>query len=497
MIRAGAIMVEKKSMKMIAKTLSLGFGALAAAFAITGPAFAQRGAGQVSIDLGGESEYSRSIVLPLNKAAVIDLPISAADVLVSRPSVVDAVVRSPRRVYLLGLEVGQTNAFFFDSQGRQILNLEISVERDLDAASDLLRRIMPDSRISLEAINDNVVIRGSVASNSEAANAQAIVARFIGDPENVINMLSIRDRDQVMLRVRIVEMQQNLMKQLGIDTNGTVTLDDAQIGFAASSALSSVSSGGGFSSTSSFPNGIGDLTDFDVALEALETTGLVRILAQPNLTAISGESANFLAGGEFPVPVGQQNGVLAIEFREFGVGLGFTPVVLDRGRINLKISTEVSDLTSDNSVTLPGPLVPDSDGNFVTGTALQIPGLSVRRANTTVELPSGGSLMMAGLLQEDMRSNIEGTPGIKDVPVLGQLFRSREFETNQTELVIIVTPYLVESTHISELTDPSDGFVPASDLQSILLGRLTSTYGLKGSNTDGKSLQGPLGFILD
>jgi len=487
---------NKKASTMIRKSvMGIGFAIIASLGIMQSPAMAQRGPSKVSIDTGGESAYSQSIILPLNKAAVVDLPYAAADVLVSQPSIVDAVVRSPKRVYLLGLTVGETNAFFFDSRGRQILNLEIRVERDLDALQDLLGRLMPESRIDLEAVNNNIIIRGTVASNSEAANAQAVVARFIGQPENVINMLGIRDRDQVMLRVRIVEMQRNLMKQLGLNTNGTITLDDVSLGFAAQNAVSASS---GFSGDATLINGSGgDLTDLDVAFQALETAGLVRVLSQPNLTAISGESANFLAGGEFPVPVGQDNGVLSIEFREFGVGLGFTPLVMSKGRINLKISTEVSELTSDNAITLPGPLIPDANGGFVAGAALNIPGLSIRRANTTVELPSGGSMMMAGLLQEDMRSTIEGVPGLKDVAVLGQLFRSRDFESSQTELVIIVTPYLVDPTHESKLSDPTEGFVPASDLQSILLGKMTAKYGLSGSTSSDRTLQGPLGFILD
>ncbi|MEO0612227.1 MAG: type II and III secretion system protein family protein [Pseudomonadota bacterium] len=468
--------------------------ATAALMALVQPASAQRGINQVKIDMGGESEYSKSIILPLNKAAIVNLPSSAADVLVSQPSIVDAVVRSSRRVYLLGLSVGETNAFFFDNQGRQILNLEIRVERDMDAITDLLRRLMPDSRITLDAINDNVVIRGSVNSNSEAANAQTVVSRFVGNPDNVINMLSVRQRDQVMLRVRVVEMQHQLMKQLGVNTNGTVTLDDIQLGFAASNAVGAT---GGFSGTGGINGPIGDLTNLDVAFEALETTGLVRILAEPNLTAISGESANFLAGGEFPVPVGQRNGILSVEFREFGVGLGFTPVVLDKGRINLKVSTEVSDITTDNAIIVPGATTVDADGQLIAGPSLQIPGLSVRRANTTVELASGGSLVMAGLLQEDLRSTMQGVPGLKDVAVLGQLFRSRDFENSQTELVIIVTPFIVKGTQLANLTDPSEGFVPASDLQNILFGKVASTYGLANTDAGDKSLQGPLGFILD
>ncbi|MEO1426089.1 MAG: type II and III secretion system protein family protein, partial [Pseudomonadota bacterium] len=205
----------------------------------------------------------------------------------------------------------------------------------------------------------------------------------------------------------------------------------------------------------------------------------------------------FLAGGEFPVPVGQRNGILSVEFREFGVGLGFTPVVLDKGRINLKVSTEVSDITTDNAIIVPGATTVDADGQLIAGPSLQIPGLSVRRANTTVELASGGSLVMAGLLQEDLRSTMQGVPGLKDVAVLGQLFRSRDFENSQTELVIIVTPFIVKGTQLANLTDPSEGFVPTSDLQNILFGKVASTYGLANTDTGDKSLQGPLGFILD
>jgi pilus assembly protein CpaC len=223
----------------------------------------------------------------------------------------------------------------------------------------------------------------------------------------------------------------------------------------------------------------------------------VRILAEPNLTAVSGEAARFLAGGEFPVPVGQDDGVISIEFKEFGVGLGFTPLVLSKGRINLKISTEVSEVTTENAFFVPGATTVDEDGNLITTAGLSIPGLSVRRANTVVELPSGGSLVMAGLLQEDMRQTVEGIPGVKDLPVLGQLFRSRNYANNETELVIIVTPYLVKSTHESNLLDPAKGFVPASDAETILLGKMVSTYGLAGSGVNQASLQGPMGFILD
>ena len=465
------------------------------------PAAAQYGNKEVRIDTGGQSAVSKSIVLPLDKAAIVELPLAAADVLVSQPTVVDAVIRSPRRVYLLGLTTGQTNAFFFDSRGRQILNLEIVVERDMDALSGLLTRILPDARIEIESISDTVVLRGTAQNATEVANATLLAQRFIEDDEKVVNLIAVREPDQVMLKVRIVEMQRAIMRQLGISTSGTVQLDNLAFNL----------STGGFASRGQFlgdlanttetfaanRNSLGDLQELDAELDLLETTGLIRVLAEPNLTALSGESARFLAGGEFPVPVGQDDGVISIEFKEFGVGLGFSPVVLSKGRINLEVNTEVSEVTTDNAFFVPGATTVDDNGNLITTTGLAIPGLSVRRANTTVEMPSGGSLVMAGMLQEDMRQSIEGVPGVKDVPVLGALFRSREYQNSETELVIIVTPYLVEPTHESDLVTPDKGFATASEAESLIMGRMMARYGLAGAGVREASLQGPMGFILD
>jgi pilus assembly protein CpaC len=506
----------------------------AAAIAALSPAAAQNAAREARIDLGGGAA-SRSIVLPLNKAAIVELPTAASDVLVSQPSVVDAVIRSSRRVYLLGLTVGQTNAFFFDADGRQILNLEIQVERDVDALSALISRLMPESRITVEAINDNIVLRGSVASGVQAANAADIAGRFIGDPEKVVTMVSIRDREQVMLKVRVVEMQRTLIKQLGIDPSGFTAISNTAIEATASTIAGSAAGVGGAGLAGSVSRFFGGgQSGFNVNFQALERVGLVKTLAEPTLTAVSGETASFLAGGEFPIPIGQNDGVISIEFKEFGVGLGFTPLVLDKGRINVKVSTEVSEISSLNNfslsgstATIPGtpppadeliPIDTDGDGipdavfnvtetagevlqgtdpTVITSTGLNIPSLTVRRAKTTVELPSGGSLVMAGLLQENMRQTISGVPYLKDVAVLGQLFRSRDYQNAETELVIIVTPYLVDPTHESKLTDPEKGFVAASDMQTILLGQVAAQYGVSGAGVQEKTLQGPMGFILD
>lgn len=508
-----------------------GAALLAISVSALAPAYAQKSRTDATINFGGTGAASKSIVLPLNKAAIVELPQAAADVLVSQPTVVDAVIRSPQRVYLLGQQIGQANAFFFDANGRQILNLEIQVERDLDALTDLYSRLMPDTRITAEAVNDNVILRGTVPSGTQAADAVDIAGRFIGDEKKVISMLSIRNREQVMLKVRVVEMQRSLIKQLGIDPSGFTSV--ANTAFEATA--STIASGATAGITGSFNRAFGGgLSGFNVSFQALERVGLVKTLAEPTLTAVSGETASFLAGGEFPIPVGQRDGVISLEFKEFGVGLGFTPLVLDKGRINVKVSTEVSEISPLNnfslggsSFTTPGtppppdeliPIDTDGDGNpdsvfnvteaagevlqGISGTTfstsgLTIPSLTVRRAKTTVELPSGGSLVMAGLLQENMRQTVQGIPYLKDIAVLGQLFRSRDYASSETELVIIVTPYLVDPTHESKLSDPAKGFVSASDMQTIMMGNLAATYGLSGAGVEEKTLQGPMGFILD
>lgn len=439
----------------------------------------------VKIDQGGVGQVSRSIVLGLNKAAIVELPVAARDVLVSNPAIVDAVVRTNRRTYLIGLAVGQTNAFFFNEAGQQILNLEIRVARDLAGLRESLRQYFPKARIDVESINDHVVLSGMVASASDASKAQDFAARYIGgDKEHVLNMLGIEGKEQVMLKVTVAEMQRTVIKQLGVNLSSAASFGDFALQLATSNSFSvQGSSLGGLTAEPSY-NGDG----LEGAIRALERDGILRTLAEPNLTAISGESAKFLAGGEFPVPTSRdRDGNVQLEFKPFGVGLNFTPVVLSEGRISLKISTEVSELSSEGAYVIQG-----TDGDGVT-----VPGLKVRRAETTLELPSGGSLVMAGLLSDSMRQNIDGVPGVKDVPVLGQLFRSQDYQKNETELVVIVTPYLVDPTSRKNLALPTDGFAPASDMDTILMGRLNATYGARGAAPGDNSLQGPVGFVVD
>lgn len=470
-----------------------------------GPALAQSSSGsttmQVFITRTGDGPASEVLDLPLNKAAIIHLPVDAADVLVTNPEVADAVIRTPTRAYLLGQAIGQTNAFFFDAEGNLILDLDIRVERDMRALQEALDRFLPDRRVQAEAMNDHIVLSGSVRSAAEADTALRLAQRWTDDPENVLSMLAIEGREQVMLSVRIVEMQRTIVRQLGINLSAAGQIDDVAFNVATEQEFSLVGRAlSGLNTSLNYTaQGGGDINSAGALIQALERVGLVRTLAEPNLTAISGEAANFLAGGEFPVPVGRdRDGNIIVEYKQFGVGLGFTPMVLSEGRISLRISTEISELTNQGSLELGSQQVTDDQGNVIgTIPGLSIPGLNVNRAETTVELPSGGSLVLAGLIQEETRQNLDGVPGVQNLPVLGALFRSRDFENQETELVVLVTPYLVDPINQNEAATPADGFQNASELETIFLGNINRAYAVPGARTEDRSWNGPVGFLLD
>jgi pilus assembly protein CpaC len=475
------------------------------------------------IDLAGGGA-SQSLALPKGKSAVIELPVDVRDVLVTNPTVADAVLRTERRIYVLGLKEGQTDAVFFDAAGRRILSLNIRVDADTGALAETIQRVIPGSRIRIESINDSVILTGLVLNAADSANAQAIATQFVDKPEKVINLLNIAAKDQVMLKVRVIEVQRSVIKQLGFDASSLVgKIGDDQISFAQSAtfgvngallggltatALRDTTSqavlpgtGGSCgtpSTTASAGNpadciatgraGSAGLNKYLTALKAFERVGLVRTLAETTLTSTSGEAARMLAGGEFPVPTGQDTtGKVTIEFKPYGVGLGFTPVVLSGGRISMKISVEVSELTNTGSFTL-------ATG---TGSSLTIPGLNVRRAEDTVELPSGGAMMIAGLLQERTAQNLDSIPGLMTAPVVGALLRSRDFLSGQTELVIIATPYIVDPTRPQDLQTPADGLQIANDFETVLLGRLNKTVKAPpGANAD-RTYQGPVGYVIE
>lgn len=458
---------------------------------VMGPAPA---AEMVRVELGGSSSPARTLALPRGKSAVIELPVDAKDVLVSDAKVADVVLSTPRRIYVMGLTSGQTDAVFVDASGRQLLRLDVRVDQDTSAVAQTLARVLPGSGVRVEAVNQNLILTGEVASATEADKAIRIAASFVAKPEQVLNMMSIAAADQVMLKVKVIEVNRSVIKQLGL--NWQVALNQASDNAVnlAKTATYGINGAvlGGVAGQHTYRNG----DNFSqTTLQAFERVGLVRTLAEPTLTAVSGESARFLAGGEFPVPVAQDNlGRVTVEFKPFGVGLGFSPVVLSGGRISLKISSEVSEITNVNSFSLGSTSGANTSNNF----NIVIPGLNVRRTETTVELPSGGAMMISGLLQSKMAQNIDSLPGLMQLPVLGALFRSRDFINNETELVVIVTPYLVKAVRPDQLQTPADGLQMADDLTTILLGRLNKGFGRSAAPVaGGRTFQGPIGYVVE
>jgi pilus assembly protein CpaC len=443
---------------------------------------------------------NQHITLGLNKAVVVELDADAKDVLVSSPDIVDAVVKTPRRIFLMATKTGQTNAFFFDGAGRQISSLDIRVERDVSDLAQMMKDDLPNSAIRVSAINDNVVLAGSVSSAVEATRAADLAASFAGDPKKVVNLLSVAGGQQVMLKVRISEMQRQIAKQLGVNLAGVGMIGGAPLALSTNNqfglvgqALNELSGGQIGQVCTTGVNPLGGACTFQNnaqgAFTAMETIGLLHTLAEPNLVAVSGETAKFLAGGEFPVPAGRdQQGNISIEFKQFGVGLSFTPVVISPGRISLQLSSEVSELTNTGAFTLQG-----ANG---AGTSVVIPALSVRRTETTVELPSGGSFAVAGLMQHNTKQVVDGFPGVKDLPVLGALFRSRDFENDESELVVLVSAYLVEPNTASAFVAPTDGFVAPTDPETLLLGRLNAVYKKKDDKPMTSDASAPVGFVV-
>jgi pilus assembly protein CpaC len=451
------------------------------------------------IQTTGNESGSRFVSLGVGKSIIVDLPRDTKDVLVANPQIANAVVRSARRAYLIGVAVGQTNVFFFDGEGKQIAGFDIAVTRDLNGVRAALKQVLPHADIKVEGIADGVMISGSVANAGESQQAYDIAARLVGDGARVVNGLTVRGRDQVMIRVTVAEVQREVIKQLGIDLNGSLNYGAAVLDLNTQNPFTAF---GRPLSDSSISGSIKGVT---ATLRAMDRAGVLRTLAEPNLTAISGETATFLAGGEFPVPVGNDCAVdsngrvtctLKIEFKKFGVGLNFTPVVMSEGRISLKVLTEVSELSQDDALTI---------AQASTAATITIPSIRVRRADTTLEIPSGGSMVMAGMIQDQTKQHINGTPGLMQVPILGSLFKSRDYINRQTELMIIATPYVVRSVAQKELSQPGDGFADASDPASVLLGRLNRIYGVASRHAHRPRqhpgprpvYKGSYGFILD
>jgi pilus assembly protein CpaC len=433
---------------------------------------------------------ARFLSLGVGKSIVIDLPREIKDVLVADPKIANAVVRSSQRAYIIGATVGQTNIVFFDAQGQQIAAYDIAVKRDLNGARAALKQLLPNADIQIDGLGDGVVLSGSAASQIEAQQAGDLAARLAGGADKVVNNIAVRGRDQVMLKVTVAEVQRSVIKQLGVDLTANLSYGTSAVTFVNKNPFTNSTA---LVAANQVTGSLGASPSIQATLRAMESAGVVRTLAEPNLTAISGESATFIAGGEFPIPAGYtcqpttsagsvQQCQLSVAYKKFGISLNFTPVVLSEGRISLHVMTEVSEISNENSVNLSGTTIPS---------------IKTRRAETSLEIPSGGAMAMAGLIQQQTKQAINGLPGIMQVPVLGALFRSRDFVNNQSELMVIVTPYVVRAVAQKDLSRPDDGFAAASDPQTDLLGNINRIYGVPGRTEAGRSYRGTYGFITD
>ena len=422
--------------------------------------------------------------LPLNKTRPIELDRAVRDVIIGNPEIADVVVRAPGQVYLIGRAVGETNVFLVDSKGNLVRKLEVVVQPDGSAVEAAIRQLLPKERINAKGVGNSVVLSGVASSDGTAAQAQQIARRFVPEDANILNMITVGSEQQVLIKVKVAEISKSVLKELGANN----ILDPQTLGpltFDLATAATGLSAG-------AFAGILGiSSADTDTTFQLLETHGLLRTLAEPNLLAISGEPASMLAGGEYPVLAVSDDGdtgTVSVEYKPFGVSLAFLPVVIAPGRIWLKVSTEVSALSAQNSV-----VVPFGDDSF------QILGLSTRRANSTIELPSGGGIMIAGLLQNDITSSVNGVPGLMDLPILGSLFRSTSFQRNETELVILVNVMLAKPVDPDMLAAPTDGFAPSHDLDRYFLGKMQSLYVKRppDGSQPSEGPKGPIGYIIN
>ncbi|KMO35495.1 secretin [Methylobacterium tarhaniae] len=445
-----------------------------------------------------EADVSRRVDLTMGRSLVIDLPRDAKEVFVANPKVANAVVRSTRKVFIIGVENGATSIFVMDGEGRQIAALDVTVGRDLNVLRQTLAGSIPNGRFDVRPAGDSVLLTGAVGSAAEAQQAVDIANAFVGAGGSgattrgaVINNLTIRGKDQVMLRVTVVEVSRLVLKQFGVNLNANWSAMNFVNGvpfpltggsFPAGNTIQGTLSSGGFSLTAT--------------LRAFEQAGVSRVLAEPTLTAISGEAATFTAGGEIPVPTSQtcsavvasnsSNCAVGIDYKPYGVALNFTPVVQSENRISIRVGTNVTELD-------PQAAIPVSNGN----NTISVPGLTVRKSETTIELPSGGTMMIAGLIQQRNRQAISGLPGMLNLPILGALFRSRDYQRQETELMIMVTPYIAKPMDPGQVRKPDDGFTESSDSQAVLLGRFNRLYGVVGAAPLGSGYRGRVGFITD
>ncbi len=376
-----------------------------------------------------------------------------------------------------------------DENDQLLLRTHVVVQHNLSGLRAAIQQLLPTSRVEVATVDGSIVLNGQVEDPVQAQELRELAERYLGDKETLLNRVQVDAPTQVHLRVRVAEVSRDVLKQFGINLEAFLKTGDFAFGFVSGRAVTNAAGAflrepeGANSAFGNFSNGNDTV---NAAIDALAEEGLVNVLAEPNLTALSGETASFLAGGEFPIPIDNGSNGLTIEFKEFGISLAFTPTVLRADRISLKVRPEVSDLSEKGSITVNG---------------LVIPGLATRRAETTVELGSGQSFAIGGLMSSDIQTRLSKYPGLGDLPVLGALFRSQRFQSNETELVIIVTPYLVRPVDAPVMASPTDGYRAPSDLERILEGRLHSARLQPGRGgpigPEGQRLAGPLGFVLE
>jgi len=417
------------------------------------------------------------ITIEINEGNLVRIEKPASAVFVANPGIADVIVKSPRLIYVMGRTPGETTLYAVDDQEHVLLNVKLVVTHNLSRLRTAMADMVPNGDISVQSIEGGILLTGSVPTAAEAEDVRLLAARLAGGDTGVINRLQVTAPNQVNLRVRIAEVSRTVTKQLGI--NWSVNGSPAGISFGLLSKNMTALTGL-FDTTLQPADMLGAGTsvfglNLDTLIDALAEENLITVLAQPNLTTLSGETASFLAGGEFPVPIPTQDGI-AIEFKKFGVSLSFTPTLLSENRISMRVRPEVSELDFANAVTIGGG---------------EVPSLVVRRAETTVELGSGQSFAIAGLINNQSSHTFSKIPGLGDIPILGELFKSDSFVRGETELVILVTPYVVQPVSDQRLALPTDQTTGPEGGQ-----RLSSSVPDATGSTSSNGLVGPVGFVI-
>lgn len=434
------------------------FAALTASTASIAPAAAYAQAPAV--------KPSTFINVSVGSGRAVRLPGTMSDLFVAEPNVADVQVRSANQIYIFGKSAGETTVYATNKAGKVIYSANVRVGNNIDSIDSIVRLAMPESTIRATPMNGVVLLTGTVAAPEDVEEASRIVQAYVGDGTKIISRLKTATPQQVMLRVKIAEVSRSLVKDVGVNLMNRDTTGGFLFGIGSGSRSPGTITGTPPDTTYTFNSVVGKTTiaaaghlfgmDLLAAIDLAENNGRVSTLAEPTLTALSGETASFLAGGEFPIPISQSLGAVSVEYKSYGVGLAFTPTVLADGRISMRVRPEVSQLSDQGSIRLNG---------------YQVPALTTRRAETTVELGSGQSFMIGGLLSNSANNSVDKAPWLGDLPILGQLFRSSSFRRSETELVIIVTPYLVKPVSDSEIVLPTDGFRTSNDAERILMDR--------------------------